>query len=61
MPKRLLTDTKLLSFGGDHFVAYPLIKAHVDKYGPIALQFDAHSDTWDSFARLIMARCSMRL
>ena len=47
------TDTKLLSFGGDHFVAYPLIKAHVDKYGPIALlQFDAHSDTWDSFGPL---------
>ena len=44
------TDTKLLSFGGDHFIAYPLIKAHVDKYGPIALlQFDAHCDTWDSF------------
>ena len=47
------TDTKLLSFGGDHFVAYPLIKAHVEKYGPIALlQFDAHSDTWDSFGPL---------
>jgi len=49
----IYTDTKLLSFGGDHFVAYPLIKAHVDKYGPIALlQFDAHSDTWDSFGPL---------
>ena len=47
------TDTKLLSFGGDHFIAYPLIKAHVDKYGPIALlQFDAHSDTWDSLGPL---------
>ena len=47
------TDTKLLSFGGDHFVAYPLIKAHVDKYGPIALlQFDAHCDTWDSLGPL---------
>jgi agmatinase len=38
----------LLSLGGDHFVAYPLIKAHVRKYGgPISLlHFDAHSDTW---------------
>ena len=47
------TDTKLLSFGGDHYIAYPLIKTHVDKYGPIALlQFDAHCDTWDSFGPL---------
>ena len=38
----------LLSLGGDHFVAYPLIKAHVRKHGgPISLlHFDAHSDTW---------------
>lgn len=38
----------LLSIGGDHFVTYPLLKAHAEKYGPIALvQFDAHQDTWD--------------
>lgn len=38
----------LLSIGGDHFVTYPLLKAHVDKHGPLALvQFDAHQDTWD--------------
>ena len=38
----------LLVLGGDHFIAYPLIKAHVRKYGgPISiLHFDAHSDTW---------------
>ncbi len=38
----------LLSLGGDHFVAYPLIKAHTKKYGkPLTLlHFDAHSDTW---------------
>jgi agmatinase len=38
----------LLSLGGDHFVAYPLIKAHIRKHGgPISLlHFDAHSDTW---------------
>jgi len=40
-------DTKLLSIGGDHSIAYPLIKAHAEKYGPVALvQFDAHCDTW---------------
>ena len=47
------TGTKMLSFGGDHYVAYPLIKAHAEAYGPIALlQFDAHSDTWDSLGPL---------
>ena len=27
---------KMLTFGGDHFVSYPLIKAHAEAYGPIA-------------------------
>lgn len=38
----------LLSLGGDHFVAYPLLKAHARKHGkPLSLlHFDAHSDTW---------------
>ena len=41
------TGSKMLTFGGDHFVAYPLIKAHAKHHGPIALvQFDAHCDTW---------------
>ena len=38
---------QLFSLGGDHFVTYPLLKAHAAKYGPLALiQFDAHQDTW---------------
>lgn len=37
----------LISMGGDHSVSYPLIKAHAEKHGPVALvQIDAHSDTW---------------
>jgi agmatinase len=38
----------LLAIGGDHFISYPLLKAHVAKHGgPLALvHFDAHSDTW---------------
>jgi len=41
------TGARMLTFGGDHFVAYPLLKAHAAKYGPVALvQFDAHCDTW---------------
>ncbi|CAF3298951.1 unnamed protein product [Rotaria socialis] len=38
----------LLSLGGDHYVTYPLLKAHVSRHGkPLSLiQFDAHCDTW---------------
>ncbi|MFB9951090.1 agmatinase [Rhizobium puerariae] len=37
----------LLTLGGDHFVTWPLLKAHVARHGPLALvQFDAHQDTW---------------
>ena len=38
----------LLALGGDHFVSYPLLKAHVTKHGgPLSLvHFDAHSDSW---------------
>jgi agmatinase len=38
---------QLISLGGDHFVTYPLLKAHAGRYGKLALiQFDAHQDTW---------------
>lgn len=38
----------LLSMGGDHFVTWPLLKAHAERHGPLALvQFDAHQDTWE--------------
>lgn len=37
----------VLSLGGDHFMTYPILQAHVDKHGPLSLvHFDAHSDTW---------------
>ena len=38
----------MLSLGGDHSVAYPLLKAHAKKHGPLALvqSADAHCDTW---------------
>ena len=45
---RSLLDTApfLISMGGDHSVSYPLLKAHADVHGPLALvQVDAHSDT----------------
>ncbi len=38
----------LMSLGGDHYVAWPLLKAHAERHGPMALiQFDAHQDTWE--------------
>jgi len=41
-------DTKMLTFGGDHYITYPLLIAHVEKYGkPLSIiHFDAHTDTW---------------
>ena len=38
----------MLAIGGDHFISYPLLKAHVSRHGgPLSLvHFDAHSDTW---------------
>jgi agmatinase len=44
----------LLSLGGDHFVTWPLLKAHAAKHGPLALvHFDAHQDTWYDDGRRI--------
>jgi agmatinase len=41
-------DVHLITLGGDHFVTWPLLRAHAAKHGPLALvQFDAHQDTWD--------------
>ena len=38
---------KTLSFGGDHFVTLPLLRAVHKYHGPVALvHFDAHTDTY---------------
>ena len=43
----LEADVHLFTLGGDHFITWPLLKAHAAKHGPLALvQFDAHQDTW---------------
>jgi len=43
------TGAYLLSLGGDHYVTWPLLRAHAERHGPLALiQFDAHQDTWDT-------------
>jgi agmatinase len=48
----LCSGAKMLSLGGDHFVSYPLLVAHAERHGPLALiQFDAHCDTWSDDGR----------
>ncbi|MEE2980174.1 MAG: agmatinase [Pseudomonadota bacterium] len=43
----LETGTAMVTMGGDHFITYPLLKAHHKVHGPLSLvHFDAHSDTW---------------
>jgi|SRR5688572_3467669 agmatinase len=47
----LAAGAAVLSLGGDHFVSYPLLKAHAKRHGPLSLiHFDAHSDTWNDAA-----------
>jgi agmatinase len=44
----LASGAKMLTFGGDHYVTYPLLLAHAERFGkPLPLiHFDAHCDTW---------------
>ncbi|RRJ86566.1 agmatinase [Gulosibacter macacae] len=42
--------TKLVTLGGDHTIALPLLRAVAKEHGPVALlHFDAHLDTWDTY------------
>jgi agmatinase len=47
----LLERTRfMLTLGGDHTVALPLLRAVSAKHGPVAVvHFDAHLDTWDTY------------
>ncbi|WP_415231391.1 agmatinase [Psychromonas sp.] len=47
---QLLSSGKtVLSLGGDHFVTLPLLRAHHQKFGKMALiHFDAHTDTYNN-------------
>lgn len=43
-------DRRIVTLGGDHTVALPMLRAAREKHGPIALiHFDAHLDTWDTY------------
>jgi len=40
----------LLTLGGDHTIALPLLRAYAAVHGPVAVvHFDAHLDTWDTY------------
>jgi agmatinase len=39
------SGAEMISLGGDHYITYPLLKAHAKKHGPLSLiHFDAHRD-----------------
>jgi agmatinase len=41
---------RLLTLGGDHTIALPLLRAVAAAHGPVAVvHFDAHLDTWDTY------------
>jgi len=43
-------DHTLLALGGDHTIVLPLLRALVQRQGPVAvLHLDAHLDTWDTY------------
>jgi len=43
-------DHRILSLGGDHTIALPLLRVAARRFGPVAvLHFDAHLDTWDTY------------
>ena len=43
----LAAGKTVLTFGGDHFVTLPLLRAHARQHGKLAMiHFDAHTDTY---------------
>lgn len=43
----MAADKSALTFGGDHFITLPVLRAYAKKHGPVALiHFDAHTDTY---------------
>jgi agmatinase len=41
---------RLLTIGGDHTIALPLLRVMAAQHGPISVvHFDAHLDTWDTY------------
>lgn len=48
--RHMNNGTKLVTLGGDHTIALPMLRAAKAVHGPVALlHFDAHLDTWDTY------------
>ncbi len=46
----LMANGRLVTLGGDHTIALPLLRAVHHSHGPVALvHFDAHVDTYDTY------------
>lgn len=46
----LITSDKIICFGGDHSISFPVIEAYSKKYNNLnVLHLDAHSDLYDNF------------
>ncbi|HEU4911818.1 MAG TPA: agmatinase [Actinomycetes bacterium] len=44
------SGARLVTIGGDHTIALPLLRSVSRRHGPVALlHFDAHLDTWDTY------------
>src|SRR3954447_11621191 len=43
-------SSRVVTIGGDHTIALPLLRAVAAQHGPVAVvHFDAHLDTWDTY------------
>jgi agmatinase len=46
----ITAGARLVTLGGDHTIALPLLRATARRHGPVTLlHFDAHLDTWDTY------------
>lgn len=46
----LAAGRQLLTLGGDHTIALPLLRVMAAQHGPVSVvHFDAHLDTWDTY------------
>lgn len=44
------SGARLVTIGGDHTIALPLLRVAARRHGPLAVvHFDAHLDTWDTY------------
>ena len=43
------SNVTVVTLGGDHSIALPLLRAHAKKFGPLSVvHIDAHIDTWEA-------------